>query len=89
MPMVCDGCEVLARRPMNGLGASYDNPEDGPSLFTLALASAAVIAAIELPISQYYSTVPESKTPTRMAIAGGMAFVAVLVAGAALKFNKE
>ena len=70
------------------LGAVYANPNDGPSLFTLALASAAVIAAIELPISQYYSTVPESRTPTRMTVAAGMAFVAVLVAGAALKFNK-
>ena len=73
---------------MRHLAANYANPKDGPSLFTLALASAAVIAVIELPISQYYSTVPESKTPTRMVIAGGMAFIAVLVAGAALKFNK-
>jgi hypothetical protein len=74
---------------MRRLGATYSNPQDGSSLFTLALASAAVIAAIELPISQYYSTTPESKTPTRMVIAGAMAFVAVLVAGAALKFNKQ
>lgn len=74
---------------MRHLGATYENPKDGPSLFTLAAVAAGVIAAIELPISQYYSTVPETKTPTRMVIAGGMAFVAVMLAGAALKFNKQ
>lgn len=60
-------------------------PEASPSLFPLALATAGVIAAIEYPISKYYSTVPPTKTPQRMAIAAGMAFVAVLVAGAFLR----
>ena len=60
-------------------------PEASPSLFPLALTAAAVIAAIEYPVSQYYATVPPTKTGTRMVIAGGMAFVAVLVAGAFLR----
>jgi hypothetical protein len=60
-------------------------PEASPSLFPLALTAAGVIAAIEYPISQYYATVPPTKTATRMVIAGGMAFVAVLVAGAFLR----
>jgi hypothetical protein len=67
---------------MRQLAAS---PEASPSLFPLALTAAAVIAAIEYPISQYYSTVPPTTTAKRMAIAGGMAFVAVLVAGAFLR----
>ena len=55
-----------------------------PSLFQIALAAAAVTAVIEYPISQFYATVPETRTATRMTIAGGMAFVAVLAGGAAL-----
>ena len=60
-------------------------PEASPSLFPLALTAAGVIAAIEFPISKFYATVPPTKTIQRMAIAGGMAFVAVLVAGAILR----
>lgn len=60
-------------------------PVEPSSLFPLALTSAAVIAAIEYPISKFYSTVPPTKTAQRMAIAAGMAFVAVLVAGAFLR----
>jgi len=59
------------------------------SLFQLALAAAAATAAIELPISQFYGTVPETKTGTRMVIAGGMAFVAVMAAGAYLGSRKR
>ncbi len=55
-----------------------------PTLFQTAVAAAVVIAAIEYPISKYYSTTPETTTAKRMAIAGGMAFVAVLAGGAAL-----
>jgi hypothetical protein len=55
------------------------------NLFSVALAAALVTAAIEYPISQFYATVPPTQTPTRMAIAGGMAFVSVLVGGALLK----
>jgi hypothetical protein len=46
----------------------------------LALGAAAVVAAIEFPVSQYYATVPPTKTPMRMAIAASMAFVGVMVA---------
>lgn len=60
-------------------------PVEPSSLFPLALATAGVIAAIEFPISKFYATVPPTKTLQRMAIAGGMAFVAVLVAGAFLR----
>lgn len=67
---------------MRRLAAS---PEASPSLFPLAATAALVIAAIEYPISQYYATVPPTRTGTRMAIAGGMAFVAVLVAGSLLR----
>ena len=67
---------------MRRLGAA---PVEPSSLFPLALTSAAVIAAIEFPISKFYSTVPATTTAKRMAIAGGMAFVAVLVAGAFLR----
>lgn len=67
---------------MKRLGASPADPE---SLFPLAATAAAVIAAIEFPISKFYATVPETKTAQRMAIAAGMAFVAVLVAGAILR----
>jgi hypothetical protein len=67
---------------MKRLGAAPIPPE---SLFPLALTAAAVIAAIEFPISKFYSTTPATTTAKRMAIAGGMAFVAVLVAGAFLR----
>ena len=67
---------------MKRLGAGLNEPE---SLFPLALATAGVIAAIEYPISQFYATVPPTKTLQRMSIAAGMAFVSVLVAGAFLR----
>jgi len=67
---------------MRRLAASPTAPE---SLFPLALTAAAVIAAIEFPISKFYSTVPPTKTAQRMAIAAGMAFVSVLVAGAIVR----
>jgi hypothetical protein len=70
---------------MRRLAAVPANPE---KLFPLALTSAIVVAAIEYPISQFYGTVPKSNTSTRMIVAAGMAFVAVLVAGAILK-DKE
>ena len=70
---------------MRRLAAVPRNPEN---LFPLALTSAIVVAAIEYPISQFYGTVPKSNTSTRMIVAAGMAFVAVLVAGAILK-DKE
>ena len=67
---------------MRRLAAGPSAPE---SLFPLAATAAGVIALIEWPISQFYATVPPTKTLQRMAIAGGMAFVAVLVAGALLR----
>ena len=57
-------------------------PGQGQTLFPLALKTAGVIAAIELPISMIYRTDPPTKTWQRMAIAGGMGFAAVLIAGA-------
>lgn len=51
----------------------------------LALTAGVVVAAIELPISQYYATVPPTNTAKRMAIAGAMAVAGVLVAGALLR----
>ena len=70
---------------MRRLAASPTAPE---SLFPLAATAAGVIALIEWPISRFYSTVPPTKTPQRMAIAAGMAFVAVLVAGAVLRRSR-
>jgi len=46
----------------------------------IALGAAAVVAAIELPVSQYYETVPPTYTAKRMAIAAAMAFAGVFVA---------
>lgn len=46
----------------------------------LALTAALVTAALELPLSRKYPTVPPTGTLVRMAVAGGMTFVAVLVA---------
>ena len=54
---------------------------------SLALTTAAVVAAIELPISQHYATVPPTNTAKRMLIAGAMAFVGVWVASKLLKGN--
>jgi len=51
------------------------------SLVPLALGAAAVVAAIEYPVSQHYATVPSTTTGKRMLIAGAMAFAGVLVAG--------
>lgn len=51
----------------------------------LAIAAGAVVAAIELPVSQYYATVPPTSTAKRMAIAGGMAVAGVLVGAAILR----
>ena len=65
------------------------NPTAPESLLPLAAIAAGVIAVIEFPISKFYSTTPATTTAKRMAIAGGMAFVAVLVAGAIVKMMKE
>ena len=65
------------------------NPTAPESLLPLAAIAAGVIAVIEFPISKFYSTVPATTTAKRMAIAGGMAFVAVLVAGAIVKMMKD
>jgi hypothetical protein len=51
----------------------------------LALTTGLVVAAIELPVSQYYATVPPTNTAKRMVIAGGMGLVGVMVAGYLLK----
>jgi hypothetical protein len=51
----------------------------------LALTTGLVVAAIELPVSQYYATVPPTNTVKRMAIAGSMGLVGVMVAGYLLK----
>lgn len=56
---------------------------------SLALAAGAVVAAIELPISQHYATVPATSTPKRMVIAGAMAAAGVLVAGAILRSTRR
>ncbi len=65
------------------------NPTAPESLFPLALTAAGVIAVIEFPISKFYSTTPATTTAKRMAIAGFMAFVSVLVAGSVVKMMKE
>lgn len=64
-----------------------DAPED--SLVALAAAAALVTAAIELPISQFYTTSPRTTTGAQMAIAGSMAFVSVLIGGALVKMLKR
>jgi hypothetical protein len=64
-------------------------PSADDPLLPTAVAAAAVTALIEYPISQYYATVPATNTTKRMAIAAGMAFVSVLVGGAALKIYKK
>jgi hypothetical protein len=46
----------------------------------LAITAALVTAALELPLSRKYPTVPPTSTVVRMAVAGGMTLVAVLVA---------
>jgi hypothetical protein len=46
----------------------------------LAITAALVTAALELPLSRQYPTVPPTGTLVRMAVAGGMTYVAVLVA---------
>ena len=50
-------------------------------LWPVAVGAALLAAAIELPISQYYATVPPTTTVKRMAIASGMTFASVLIAG--------
>jgi hypothetical protein len=62
-------------------------PED--SLVPLAATAALITAAIELPISQFYGTVPKTTTGARMAIAGSMAFISVLLGGALVKMVKR
>jgi len=52
---------------------------------SLAATAALVTAAIELPLAQRYPTVPPTSTLVRMAVAGGMTYVAVLVAQRLLK----
>lgn len=51
----------------------------------LALATGLVVAAIELPVSRHYATVPPTSTLKRMLIAGAMGAVGVLLAGLVVK----
>lgn len=51
-----------------------------PSAIPLALGAGLVAAAIELPFSLFYKTVPPTTTVKRMAITGGLVFSSVLVA---------
>lgn len=51
----------------------------------VALGAAAVVAAIEYPVSQYYQTVPPTNTGKRMLIAGAMAFAGAFIAAKALR----
>lgn len=46
----------------------------------LPLAAALVTALIELPLSKQYPTVPPTGTLVRMLVAGGVTYVAVVVA---------
>jgi hypothetical protein len=62
---------------------------NGNGLFSIAMTAGIITAIIEYPISHYYSTIPPTNTAKRMAIAGGMAFVATLVGGAVLKQLKK
>jgi hypothetical protein len=51
----------------------------------LALGAAAVAAAIEYPLGQKYPLAQPVDITTRMAVAGGLAFVGVLVAAQLFK----
>ena len=51
----------------------------------LALGAAAVAAAIEYPLGQKYSLVEPVALTTRMAVAGALAFVGVMVAAQLVK----
>lgn len=51
----------------------------------LALGAAAVAAAIEYPLGQKYPLATPVSLSTRMAVAGGLAFVGVLVAAQFIK----
>jgi hypothetical protein len=72
---------------MRYLGQDFDASQTD-TLLPLAITGALVTAAIELPISQFYGTTPKTTTGARMAIAGGMAFVAILTAGALIKMTR-
>lgn len=50
----------------------------------VALGAAAVVAAIEYPVSQYYQTVPPTNTGKRMFIAASMAFAGAFLASKVL-----
>lgn len=78
---------ALAMRYL-GDPAAFDAAKSD-TLFPLAFTAGLVTALIELPISQYYSTTPRTNTATRMAVAGGMAFVAVLAAGAVVRLTRS
>ena len=52
----------------------------------LALGAAAVAAALEYPLSQKFPLATPVPVGTRMAVAGGLAFVGVLIAA---QFMKE
>lgn len=51
----------------------------------LALGAAAVAAAIEYPLGQKFPLATPVSITTRMAVAGGLAFVGVLVAAQLMK----
>lgn len=51
----------------------------------LATGAALVAAAIEYPLGQKYPLATPVSLPTRMAVAGGLAFIGVLVAAQFIK----
>lgn len=54
-------------------------------ILPIALATAAIMAAVEVPLSRRFPLVTPIPTATRVAVAAGMGFVAALVAGYAIR----
>ena len=59
------------------------------NLVPLAFGAAAVMALLEVPLSQQYPLREPLPTATRVAVAAGMGFAAVLVAGAAIRALRD
>jgi regulator of sirC expression with transglutaminase-like and TPR domain len=57
--------------------------------FSLAVTAAFVTAALELPLARQYPTTPPTGTLVRMAVAGGLTFVSILVAQRLSKKEKQ
>jgi hypothetical protein len=55
------------------------------NILPLALGTAAVMAVVEVPLSQRYPLRYPLSTSTRVAVAAAMGFVAVMVAGHAIR----